>query len=78
MNINRETKITRQAISFLDGENGWFQQNYELSVNGEKLGITMVVSGNLGKENTKKEFHTKNDSFDDFKDALKNAGHDYN
>lgn len=81
MKITEETKFSKRAVMFGDGKNGYFMQAYTLFADDIDTGVEILVTGNLGKNNTKQVFTAKDQAgedveFEDYKEALRFAGHD--
>ena len=75
LTITDDTDLTQQAEMFGDGEAGYFMQQYSLYADDQETGVTMLITGNLGQDNTSRTFTANGDDFDNPKDAFIAAGH---
>jgi hypothetical protein len=75
LTITDKTKLTQQVIMFTDGETGHFTQQYELCADDEKTGVTMIIEGNSGKNNTKRTFFANGNNYKKPENAFIAAGH---
>lgn len=73
--ITNDTELTQKANMFGDGEDGYFMQEYSLFADDKKTGVTMLVTGNMGKDNTERKFTVNGKDYDIAKDAFIAAGH---
>ena len=74
--ITKDTKITQQATTFADGENGYFRQEYDLYFEGEYAGIAMSIEGEgRVKEHDTRVFITEQGVFDTLKEAAVSIGY---
>lgn len=77
MKITKETKLTQQSLLFTDGENGAFTQYYRLYADEIDTGIDIRVTGNVGKDNSKRIFVVADVEYEEVKEAFKAAGHEW-
>ena len=75
LHITDDTELTQKANMFADGKDGYFMQKYSIFADGNDTGVTMLVTGNMGKNNTKSIFGANGNDYDKVKDALEAAGH---
>jgi len=75
MNINEQTVLTQKAHMFASGEGGSHKQIHVLLADDIDTGVTIVVTGNRYTQQQKIEYRTINGDFDDYKEALIDAGH---
>jgi hypothetical protein len=76
LRITDDTKLGRKAIMFGDGEDGYFMQQHQIFADDHDTGVTMLVTGNLGKDNTTRTFEFGGQDFEKIQDAFRAAGHD--
>lgn len=75
MKITNETILTQKGTMFTDGEDGYFMQQYDLYRDEEKIGISMVIEGNRGRENLERTFNFENQEFKSVKEVFEAAGY---
>lgn len=76
LRITGDTELKSRAVMFGDGAKGYFTQQHEVFADGQATGVTMLVTGHVGQNDTKRTFSANGEDFDGVHDALRAAGHD--
>ena len=77
MKITDKSELTQKINLFIDGAERSFAQHYSIHADGEDTEVKMIVSGNVGENNTTRKFYGGGEEFNDVKDAFEAAGHEW-
>lgn len=75
--ITDNTRLEQRAVMFADGAKGYYEQHYQLFVDGEPIDISMCIKGHSNRNDSIREFYYKGIVFTEMKNAFIYAGYEW-